>query len=376
MSHVTHMNESCHAYEWVMSHVRMTHEWVMSHQCNAPVHCMHESCLTITATHCNILQHTATHCNTLQHTITQALLAWAMLRYDCMRDGETWALSASVMVRHDSSMRDMRHEHSVHEWLWDMTHPWAMVRHEHIVSSPSCTHTNITLQHTNNTLQHNTLQHTATHCNTQCHHHHALSAWAMTTHGRDQTQNMWISRPTSFPDRYLEWRTPFAHVKTRWCFWGLPLVVLQYVWHDDIYTSVFYVSFVCVAWLIRMCGMTHLYVWHDSFVCVTWLICMCDMTHLYVWHDSFICVLPLVVLQYLWHDSRTYVLYVSFLWVLAHARTSCPPKNGEIALWLATNRGCVVKYVSQKWNESNNKYTWFNILVIGMMKFNCTRILD
>jgi hypothetical protein len=33
-----------------------------------------------------------------------------------------------------------------------------------------------------------------------------------------------------------------------------------------------------------------------------------------------------------------------------------PPKNGEIALLLATNRGCVVKYVSQKRNESNNKY--------------------
>ena len=41
MSHVTHMNESCHAYEWVMSHIWMslaTYEWVMSH--------MNESCHT------------------------------------------------------------------------------------------------------------------------------------------------------------------------------------------------------------------------------------------------------------------------------------------------------------------------------------------
>jgi len=41
MSHVTHMNESCHTYEWVMSHIWMRHaahmnepcyiyEWVMS----------------------------------------------------------------------------------------------------------------------------------------------------------------------------------------------------------------------------------------------------------------------------------------------------------------------------------------------------------
>jgi len=42
MSHVTHMNESCHTGEWVMSHVWMSHvsnmneschkyEWIMSH---------------------------------------------------------------------------------------------------------------------------------------------------------------------------------------------------------------------------------------------------------------------------------------------------------------------------------------------------------
>jgi len=49
MSHVTHTNESCHTYEWVMLHIWMshgthmnvschaykyvayTHEWVMSH---------------------------------------------------------------------------------------------------------------------------------------------------------------------------------------------------------------------------------------------------------------------------------------------------------------------------------------------------------
>jgi len=44
MSHVTHMNESCHTYKWVTSHTwmshvthinesRHTHEWVMSHIC-------------------------------------------------------------------------------------------------------------------------------------------------------------------------------------------------------------------------------------------------------------------------------------------------------------------------------------------------------
>jgi len=75
------------------------------------------------------------------------------------------------------------------------------------------------------------------------------------------------------------------------------------VWHD---------SFICVTWLlhmcdmthslldmsvsphmiwlIQMCDMTHSDVWHDSFICVTWLIQMCDMTPSDVWHDSFRCV--------------------------------------------------------------------------------------
>jgi len=47
MSHVTHVKESCHTCQWVMSHTSQH-----------------------TAAHCNILQHIATHCNTLQHTGT------------------------------------------------------------------------------------------------------------------------------------------------------------------------------------------------------------------------------------------------------------------------------------------------------------------
>jgi len=39
-----------------------------------------------------------------------------------------------------------------------------------------------------------------------------------------------------------------------------------------------------VIWLISMCDMTHLYVWHDSFTCVTWLTDMCDPTHLHEYH--------------------------------------------------------------------------------------------
>ena len=55
MSHVTHMNESCHMYEWVMPHIWMSHvtymneschiyEWVMSHMWMSHVTHMNESC--------------------------------------------------------------------------------------------------------------------------------------------------------------------------------------------------------------------------------------------------------------------------------------------------------------------------------------------
>jgi len=57
MNHVTHMNESCLTYEWVMSHIwmshvthmnesRLTYEWVTSHIWMRHVSHMNESCHT------------------------------------------------------------------------------------------------------------------------------------------------------------------------------------------------------------------------------------------------------------------------------------------------------------------------------------------
>jgi len=42
-----------------------------------------------------------------------------------------------------------------------------------------------------------------------------------------------------------------------------------------------------------------------------------------------------------------------------------------IALWPATNRWYVVKCVSQKRNQSNNKSQWYNILVTSIFKSDC-----
>ena len=55
MSHVTHMNVSCHTYKWVMSHIwmsRVTYAWVTSHICMSHVTPMNVSChIYIVASH-------------------------------------------------------------------------------------------------------------------------------------------------------------------------------------------------------------------------------------------------------------------------------------------------------------------------------------
>jgi len=48
-------------------------------------------------------------------------------------------------------------------------------------------------------------------------------------------------------------------------------------------------------------------------------------------------------------------------------------EDGEIALWSATNRWYVVKHVSQKRNQSNDKTRWYNILVTCTREFNSGR---
>jgi len=140
MSHVTHMNESCHTYEWVMScescHVTQIMKQIQLSTTLPATRLIH-TC-SKTATRCNTLQHTATwlintynmtetHCNTLQHTAT-----W--LNYTCnMTDCNT-------LQQHTASCCNTLQHTATH-----------------------CS----TLQHT--TAHHNTLPHTATHCRTLQH---------------------------------------------------------------------------------------------------------------------------------------------------------------------------------------------------------------
>ena len=93
--------------------------------------------------------------------------------------------------------------------------------------------------------------------------------------------------------------------------------------------------YVCVTWLIRMCDMTHSYVWCD--LRVTWLPHVCNMTHpcvwnSNVWHETESCVTFLceVTHSYVWHHLFTRVTWLIHMWHMticmcdmAHSHVGC-----------------------------------------------------
>jgi len=67
----------------------------------------------------------------------------------------------------------------------------------------------------------------------------------------------------------------------------------------------------CVKWLLRVCDMTHQYgtpMWHGLFTCETWLIHMS--------HDSFICTMPRLI--HLCHDAFICVPWIIHVCAIAH----------------------------------------------------------
>ena len=223
MSHISCMNESCLIYEWVMSHIWMSHvsymnesclmfEWVMSHIWMSHVSCMNESCV---------------------------MFEWVM---SVRQDTPTWlegcALNASnIWMNYFEYLNTSR---LTHEWVMSHTYKWV--------------------------------------------------GW------RIQMNHVTCASAVSSGD----WRGAHSTSSSRRGLLSASCCDMthSYVWHD---------SFMRVTWLIHACDilihmfdMTYSYVWRDSFICVTWLIHMCDVTHSHAWRDSFICVTWLIL-----HQSST-----------------------------------------------------------------------
>jgi len=149
---------------------------------------------TATATHCNTLQHTATHWNTLQHTATHC----NTLQY--MQRGNAQTLQNIAIHWKDSLQHTIincnttkpKQNKTCKRKFWD------------ILASALDMKSQQTLQHTAtycNTPQHtathcSTLQHTAAHCITLQHTatHYSTLQHTATHHNTCSTANLWYHR--------------------------------------------------------------------------------------------------------------------------------------------------------------------------------------
>ena len=148
MSHVTHINEPCHTYEWVMSHIWMSHvthmnepchtyEWVMSHMRMSHVTYMNESCHTYEWVMSHICMSRATYQVSLQ---TKRLMrgSWTWCPSNCKRFSSSfmshpWLIHSFSFVTHLSVLRDSNCKRfstsfmMTYSWLIHdsfVTHPW------------------------------------------------------------------------------------------------------------------------------------------------------------------------------------------------------------------------------------------------------------
>ena len=131
--------------------------------CRYAVSITHCNTLQHTATHCNTLQHTATHCNTLQHIVTlqhTATEEWKQQIWYFNHSLQRTATHCNTLQHTATHCNKLQHilQHTLTEeweqqtWFLNLSFSkcWLKQVHTYSYLSPRC----------------NTLQHTATHCNT------------------------------------------------------------------------------------------------------------------------------------------------------------------------------------------------------------------
>ena len=152
------------------------------------------------------------------------------------------------------------------------------------------------------------------------------SPWVLTHNSLSPFTNQNLPCHTIHSKRAV-WQDSFWFVTGLFCVCEMNYRV---VWHNSRVRSCIY-----VAWLICMCGMTHLYARHDSFTCALWLVHMCTLTQLYAWYKSFmfhdtthsymtwLIHMCAIVLSHVWHDAFMCVWHDSFICVTWHDSFIC-----------------------------------------------------
>ena len=261
-------------------------------QCVADTQCLlHVFCLFVTATarlqhtsaHCNKLQHTATHCNTLQHPATQDTLKHCNTLQHTATHCNTLQHTANTLPQGDYK------------------------------------------QDLYNTPINNTLQHTATHCNAlhcntlqQGDYKQDLHDTPIVVEGHSSFTTPPLCVTLRCCGTWLIYMWDMTHLCVghdpficgTWLIRAMDRAVL-YTWHDssicvqslifvfgDIFIHECDMHFKCdrsfppplICHVQDMCAMAYVYelddqsyVWRDSFICVTWLIHVCG-------GSNFICV--------------------------------------------------------------------------------------
>ena len=282
MNLVTHINESCHPYEWVMLH---TKPYTKASSIIATLWIRH-----------------VTHINATRHTY-QHVMSKVSIRH----------------IRHKTLKPPVSHTH---------TQPWSLqylcqkvsirhIRHKTLKPPVSTTY--------NTHLEASSIYVTLSGLIGIDHLHQRFHGCFLVhplicVHMSNMTHSCqtWLIHDCvchASPPRPCVCSCPDTCDMTHSCVWHIHVCDMSHscVWHDFIHVCnmthlcVWHDSFMCVTWLIHVCDTTHSCVWHihvcdtthscvwdDSFMCVTWLIHVCDMTHSCVWHDSFMCVKGLI----------------------------------------------------------------------------------
>jgi len=127
------MNESCHTYEWVMSHIWMIHvthmTWVMSHICMSQITHMQESSHDIVT--CIILCHKLWMCHELWwHTMSRTMVIHYVTNYGCdtlmheSRHDMVTCIFSNLLYMHDGVISHMNESCCI--WTSHVTYEWVM----------------------------------------------------------------------------------------------------------------------------------------------------------------------------------------------------------------------------------------------------------